>query len=613
MKNQATRPQAFFSLLLDLWTCLSTRRKKQFLVLAILMFFGGLAEAVSLGLVVPFLAVMAAPERITTLPVIQPWIRAGQELVGVLKPLGWSFPAGPAIIPWVFAVLFACSAIVTGSYRLLLLWAGTRFGSLVGADLSGEVYERCLHQPYSIHVRRSSSTVIRLVEKGSYAVTVCSSVLGLLTSVFVMAFIILTLFLVSPWTTFISGTILGLCYATLARAGRQALLKKSRVIAEEQNQILKALQEGLGAIRDILLDGTQALYVSIFRKSDVALRRAGADVTVLGQSPRFIMEAIGMVLFSILALFLSGGPKSLENALPVLGALALGVQRLLPAMQQGYTAWTSIVACSTPAWEVIRFLQEPGPDWARRPPPPSMSFCRQISFDSVKFRYSANGPWILDGVSFTVPKGSRVGFVGKTGSGKSTCVDLLMGLLEPDEGRILIDETALSPKNVRSWQRNLAHVPQAIYLSDCSLAENIALGVPVHEIDMNRVRVAARQAQIADFIESSSEGYQALVGERGIRLSGGQRQRIGIARALYKKAQVLIFDEATSALDQETEAAVMEAIQSLSSELTILLIAHRVSTLKNCDQIIECYSQTHKTSSRNLRGSKPLEMWNTKK
>jgi ATP-binding cassette subfamily B protein len=215
-----------------------------------------------------------------------------------------------------------------------------------------------------------------------------------------------------------------------------------------------------------------------------------------------------------------------------------------------------------------------------------ISFKKEICFKNISFRYSDNLPWVLQQLSFTISKGTRVGFVGKTGSGKSTCLDLLMGLLEPSSGRITVDGIALDQRNLRSWQGNIAHVPQAIYLADTTFAENIAFGVPRENLDMKRVKEAARQAHIADFIESSPQGYQALVGERGIRLSGGQRQRIGIARALYKTAQIIIFDEATSALDNETEQVVMQTIESLSADLTIFIIAHRLTTLKNCTKII---------------------------
>jgi ATP-binding cassette subfamily B protein len=205
----------------------------------------------------------------------------------------------------------------------------------------------------------------------------------------------------------------------------------------------------------------------------------------------------------------------------------------------------------------------------------------------VRFSYANNGPWVLDGINLLILKGSRVGFVGSTGSGKSTTLDLLMGLLMPTEGKLLVDGQSISGNHLRAWQRTIAHVPQSIYLADSTLAENIAFGVPFKAIDLDRVQQAARQAQIADFIESSPEGYLAYVGERGIRLSGGQRQRIGIARALYKQVSVLVFDEATSALDNSTEQSVMDAIEGLNRDITVLLIAHRLTTVRRCDTIVE--------------------------
>jgi ATP-binding cassette subfamily B protein len=299
------------------------------------------------------------------------------------------------------------------------------------------------------------------------------------------------------------------------------------------------------------------------------------------------MESIGMVLFAVLALWMTRGHQGMVTAFPVLGALALGAQRLLPALQQGYAAWSGMLGAQDSTKEVLELLDQPLPPEASQPLPAPLPFKKMIQFESVKFSYISEGPWVLENLSFNISKGARVGFIGKTGSGKSTCLDLLMGLLEPSSGRITVDGIVLDRRNHRSWQRNIAHVPQSIYLTDASVAENIAFGVPSEKIDMKRVKEAARQAHIVDFIESSPQGYQALVGERGIRLSGGQRQRIGIARALYKQATVLVFDEATSALDNETEQAVMEAIEDLSTDLTILIIAHRLTTIKNCAKIIE--------------------------
>ena len=246
-----------------------------------------------------------------------------------------------------------------------------------------------------------------------------------------------------------------------------------------------------------------------------------------------------------------------------------------------------MVSCQASLAETLALLDQPLPPEATQPAPAPLIFQHHIRFDDVRFRYSDDSPWVLKGLCHTIPKGSRVGFVGATGSGKSTALDILMGLLHPSVGTLLVDDRAVTGGRLRAWQRTIAHVPQSIYLADTTLAENIAFGVTPADIDIDRVRQAARQAQIAEFIESRPQGYDALIGERGVRLSGGQRQRIGIARALYKQASVLVFDEATSALDNATEQSVMEAIDGLARDLTVLLIAHRLTTVRHCDIIVE--------------------------
>lgn len=294
-----------------------------------------------------------------------------------------------------------------------------------------------------------------------------------------------------------------------------------------------------------------------------------------------------MVLIAVLAYWLSQKLGGGAAALPVLGTLALGAQRLLPALQQIFAAWASLRGDQSSAEDVLKLLDQPLPEALLQSAPPPLEWQSAIEFVEVGFRYGSSGPLVLQEISFIVPKGARVGFVGTTGSGKSTTVDILMGLLEPTVGQLLVDGLPLVGEHCRAWQQAIAHVPQHIYLADTTIAENIALGIPKESIDLDRVCRAAQQAQIAEFIEQGSDGYWAALGERGIRLSGGQRQRIGIARALYRQASVLVFDEATSALDNATEKEVMAAINDLSGNLTILLIAHRLSTLENCDWIVE--------------------------
>jgi ATP-binding cassette subfamily B protein len=493
--------------------------------------------------------------------------------------------ANQLVLP--LTIAFAFAAVAAGAVRILLLWANTRFTVASGADLSMAVYRRTLYQPYSVHVARNSSSVISGIQKVDVAVSVLAQVLLLLSSTVLLVAVLIALVAIDPIVASAAAICFGVSYGLISWFTRRQLRRNSIRIAHEQTQVLKALQEGMGGIRDVLLDGTQPVYCDIYRRADYPLRWAANNNVFIGGSPRFAMEALGMVLIAALAYALSREEGGLGTALPVLGALALGAQRLLPALQLAFSAWSGISGNRASLADAIELLDQPLPADVLLPAPAPLPLHQAIEFKNVRFRYSAGGPWVLDGLDLVIPKGARIGFVGGTGSGKSTTLDLLMGLLSPTEGQLRVDGEPVEGRRLRAWQRNIAHVPQSIYLADASLAENIAFGVPPATIDFERVRQAARQAQIAEFIEGRPEGYAAHVGERGVRLSGGQRQRIGIARALYKQANVLVFDEATSALDNETEQTVMQAIEGLSDELTIFIIAHRLTTLKNCTQIVE--------------------------
>lgn len=572
MNSTATLP----NLLVRLWHHLSRRRRTQFRLLMGLMLVSAFMEVVSLGAVLPFLGILVAPDRVLNHPIVADVIQA------------WGITSADKLaLP--LTVAFVTAALMAGAVRILLLWASTRLSVASGADLSIEVYRRTLYQPYHVHVARNSSAVISgITNKVSNVVFgVLLASLTLVSSTVLLVVIVIALISIDPMVAAVAAIGFGASYALITWMSRRRLHRNSERIAYEQTQVIKALQEGLGGIRDVLLDGTQPVYCEIYRQADYPLRRAQGNNVFIGQSPRYVMEALGMVLIAALAYALSRQAGGIATALPVLGALALGAQRLLPALQQIYSAWTSIAGNHASLADTISMLDQPLPAEILKPAPAPLLLQDAICFDAVRFRYASDGPWVLDGVNLTIPKGARVGFVGSTGSGKSTLLDLLMGLLMPTEGQLLVDGQSISGNRRSAWQRSIAHVPQSIYLADTTLAENIAFGVPRDAIDLDWVQQVAREAQIADFIESSPQGYQAYVGDRGIRLSGGQRQRIGIARALYKQASVLVFDEATSALDNATEQSVMAAIEGLSSNLTILLVAHRLTTVRRCDTILE--------------------------
>lgn len=564
------------TLLARLWRHLSQRRQRQFKVLMGLMLVSVFAEIVSLGAVLPFIGALAAPQAVFNHPVIGEIARRS----GIDSPDQLALP---------LTLAFVGAALISAAIRMLLTRVSTRFTFTTGADLSQEVYRRTLYQPYPVHTKRSSSEVISGITSkvGGTMLGVLLPLVTLISAAMLLLAVMLTLIVIDPAIALIAAGAFGGSYAVITWFTRRKLRRNSQRIALEHTQVVKALQEGLGGIRDVLLDGTQPVYCAVYRQADQPLRRAQGNNIFIAQSPRYVMEALGMILIAGLAYGLSRQPGGLAAALPVLGALALGAQRLLPGLQQVFASWASMVGSQAILADTLKLLDQPIAPELLQPAPAPLHFKDAIRFEAVRFRYEDDGPWVLDGLDLTIAKGARIGFVGSTGSGKSTTMDLLMSLLAPTQGEILIDDLPLRGTRVRAWRRTIAHVPQSIYLADATVAENIAFGVLPHEIDMERVRAAARQAQIAEFIESSPQGYSTIVGERGVRLSGGQRQRIGIARALYKQASVLILDEATSALDNLTEQSVMEAIEGLDRSLTILLIAHRLTTVQRCDTIVE--------------------------
>lgn len=570
-----TKSRVPFSLLRRLWQHLSRRRRRQFILVLGLMVVGAFAEVVSLGAVLPFLGVLISPDKVLQRPIV----------ARVVQVFGITSTSELVLF---FTVAFILAVLVACGVRLLVLWASTRMSFGAGLDLSMEVYRRTLYQPYRVHVARNSSEVISgIVNKVGANIHVLTHCLTLISSLLLLCAILLALLAIDATIACVAAVGFGVCYGAITWLSRSRLQVNSQRIAQEQTQLLKALQEGLGAIRDVLLDGTQPLYCNIYRRADIAMRRSQSDTMFIAGGPRFVMEALGMVLIALLAFGVSRRAGGIAVGLPVLGAVALGAQRLLPSLQQSYAAWSNIVGSQASIAGLLELLDQPMPVGALQATPAPFDFQKTIRFEGVRFRYNDDGPWVLDETNLTIRKGTRVGFVGSTGSGKSTMMDLLMGLLEPTDGHIVVDGVPINSDNRRSWQQTIAHVPQVIYLADTTLAENIAFGIRPEAIDMSRVREVARQAQLADFIESQPGGYGAFVGERGVRLSGGQRQRIGIARALYKQASVLVFDEATSALDNTTEQAVLDAIENLDGDLTVLLIAHRLTTVRRCDAIME--------------------------
>jgi ATP-binding cassette, subfamily B, bacterial PglK len=558
----------------ELLSFLSARRRTQLGLIGVLMIIGSLAEVASIGLVIPFLGALTSPELIFQKQFLSPVI----QYFGIVSP-------GQLLLP--FTLIFIVAVIFSGIIRLLLLYATISFSHAVGHDLGVNIYRRTLFQSYSFHSSQNSSEIINGIVLKINTITggIIRPLLTIMTSFFFIIGIISALIYIDTKTSLLAFFGFGLIYFIVIKFTHKILYKNGQKIAYYSTQVIKSLQEGLGGIRDVLIDGTQSFFSTIYKNSDLSSRKASATNTFIGGSPRFILESLGMVLIAILAYSLTSAEKGFESVIPTLGALALGAQRLLPAMQQLYESYSTIKGAQASLDDVLKLLRRNLPVYERLTFIKPLKVNKDIILKNISFRYSNDLPWVLNNINLRFEVGSRIGFIGETGSGKSTLLDILMGLIEPTSGELLIDDELINRENRHNWWRNIAHVPQSIFLSDTTIKDNIAFGIDKNIVKHGNVEYAAKMAQINDMINELPKGYQTNVGERGVRLSGGQKQRIGIARALYKNVPILILDEATSSLDTKTEGEVMKSIDSLSQKLTVFFVAHRISTLKNCDII----------------------------
>jgi ATP-binding cassette, subfamily B, bacterial PglK len=563
-----------------LWDFMPKPRKLSFVGLLLMMCLASVVEVISIGAVIPFLAILSNP--------------TDSEGFGIIKKLFYYLPHMnfKELAYWV-TFTFILAIILSCVIRLALISWSIRIASYIAIDLSSEAYLRTINKPYIFHVGKNSGEIINTIANKTSSIVngAVMPCLTIVSSIIIGSAIIGTLILINPYITIFTFAFFLFLYLLILKFTKKKILGNSERIATSSDMIIKQLQQGLGGIRDVLIDGSQLFYYNLYKKSDTTLRLALGSNTLISQTPRFILEAFGMVAIAIFAYFsLINSSDSNKFLLPSLGAFALGAQRLLPLMQQSYASFISIKGNTASLRDVLEILGEPQPSFVGVEQPKEVPiFENKLVLRDIAFQYPGRSNWGLQHISISINKGGQYGIIGATGSGKSTLLDLLMGLLDPSSGKFCIDGIEFATLRHPSWRSQIAHVPQSIFLCDGTIEENIALGIPPNLIDRERIMIAAKQAQISDDIESWDDAYETIVGERGVRLSGGQRQRIGIARALYKKAQILVFDEATSSLDHITEEKTMNAIDKLAGGITVIIVAHRLTTLKRCDQIIEIH------------------------
>lgn len=559
---------------------LTPRERRRMFLLLIMVIVSSILETGGVALMLPFLQVLSNPELIQTNGILN----------FLYTTLGYS--SNGAFFMFLGAALFVVLLFGT-AFNALTLYALTRFGVMRAFDISSRLLKGSLHQPYTWFLDRHSSALSTsvLTEVNQLVTGSLLPALQILPRLLTALMIIGVILFIEPAIALAAVVLLGGTYSVIFVALRGYVSRLGRQRMLHNKTRFRVVQEATGGIKELKLMGLEGVYSRRFETAAFAMARIQSRSMIVRQMPRFALELIAFGGMILLLLFLiARNDGDLSKVLPTVGFLVMSLGRLLPGLQEIYSKFSSLqfnTAVMDNIHDELRGLTWPNADAMRkRQKVQALGLARELHLDAVTYRYPSADRTALDGLTLRIGANTTVGLVGGTGAGKTTVVDIILGLLTPEAGAVKVDGTGITAENVGAWQKSIGYVPQQIFLTDASIASNIAFGIPPGEIDMAAVERAARIASLHDFIEQElPQGYETHVGEAGMRLSGGQRQRVGIARALYHDPDVLIMDEATSALDTLTEQAVMEAVHNIAGRKTIVMIAHRLSTVKNCDEI----------------------------
>lgn len=561
------------NVLLKAYRLLSSSQRKEVWVLLPLMVLGMLLEAISLGAIVPATGVM---------------ISGNFSQYQLLNIAGERFKIIENFNPITLAMIgLAILFLIKNSFLAFLAWQQSTFSYSTRADLSNQLFSHYLHQPYAFHLQRNSAQLIRNVtaEVSLFAVAI-NGVMTIVTEFLITLGVIFILLRVEPMGALIAIASLGSAAYIFYYITKKKILRWGKGRQYHDGMQLQHLQQGLGAIKDISVLGRQGKLINEFSEHSYGISQVEAKQSTLQQIPRLWLELLAVFGLAVLVLTMQNADHSGAEIIPVLALFAAAAFRLLPSLNRVLAA-TQFLRYGMPAIDIVYAdlyiaKDDCQSDALRTPNRIAPPFENEIEVSNIYYHYPDSINYALNGISFRIKKGSCVGFIGSSGAGKSTLVDVILGLLSPEGGSVKVDGIDIG-ENKRWWQDQIGYVPQSVTLIDSSLRANIAFGVPVGEVDEEAIRLAIQSAQLENFIDSLPEGLDTQVGERGVRLSGGQLQRIGIARALYHNPPVLVLDEATSALDSNTEDGVMQAVNALHGNKTILIIAHRLSTVRQCD------------------------------
>ncbi len=535
------------------------------------MLSGAVAEIVTLGAIVPFISIMSDPVGFL-----------GTQGKGLWGGLFGTMSIADARL--MFTLAFVVALLAAGTIRILISWLSAKYAMAIAKDLGSKVYQNMINQDYSFHLKHPSSELVGVAQKiNVFASSVVIPIMQSLTAIVTSSFIVAALMVVNFTVATISIVVIVSIYLVISVLAQPVQRKNSIEISRAQSSKVRLIQEGFGGIRDIIINGLGAFYRSKFEAVEGELRRRQTVNFVLTNAPRYIVETALLVVVAVVLYFVSSGSGDLIAVLPTAAAFALGTQRLMPYMQLAYRGPALVVGNAGSTADIKKFV-DLSPPKMHKEGQQSIPFERAISLVDVSFRYEGAAEDTLKSLSMCILKGEFVGITGPTGGGKSTTVDLIMGLQHPTAGDIRIDGAPLGRQNMDSWRTCIAHVSQNVFLIEGSIADNVALGVSEEEVDAERISRAVEKAELMELIRRLPEGLKTQVGEKGARLSGGERQRIGLARALYLDRPVLVLDEATSALDEDTQRKVVSNLREMGASITVISITHRTETLKGYDR-----------------------------
>lgn len=566
-----------FNIIKQLFSLLSEQQRKQFFLLQIMVVIMAFAELLGIASIAPFMALVGDISIIEKSGLVGDLYRAS----GLTEPTDFLFYTGLGVL-----ITLTFSTIIS----MFTIWKLALYGATIGTQIADRLYAHYLQQNWQFHASGSSSQLTKQVSTEAMRITggIIQPLMQMNAKIVLALLISISIVVYNPIIAIIGLTIFSLAYFLLYKIVRKKLVDNGRQLSQVSTVRFRLMNEGFGGIKDVLLLNRSQDFINRFQSSGRIYARAQGLNTAISQVPRYFMELIAFgTMVGLVLLLIKLHRGNLGEVLPVLAVYALAAFKLLPALQQIYSSIAQIKG-SLAAFEAVKIDLEHSlikKSLTEQIVPPHIHLKKNIVLSEVSFTYPNKLKPAVDGVSMTIPLNSVIGLVGSSGSGKSTLIDLLLGLLTPQSGHLYMDDICITSENKRAWQDTLGFVPQSIFLSEGTIAENIAFGLPATDIDIKQIHKALELANLTELVEQLPNGINTKVGERGVQLSGGQRQRIGIARALYHEADVLIFDEATSALDGITEKIIMDAIHDFSGEKTIIMIAHRLKTVQKCDII----------------------------